>query len=109
MDLLRVINSYNKDKNKTLSIVITEYNFIEICTTYLSDYFKDLRFLRKAIKNTYAQLPTAIDRLLVLLKPFLDPKTHSSSNEGVTGTAKLFLDRSYKLLLLTKYNQIKSQ
>lgn len=80
VDLLRVINSCNKDKNKTLGIVITEYNFIEICTTFISEYFKDLRFLRKAIKNTNAQLPIAIDRLLVLLKPFLDPKTHSNPN-----------------------------
>lgn len=61
------------------------------------------------MKNTSAQLPITIDRLLVLLKPFLEPKTHANSSEGVTGTAKLFLDRSYKLLLLTKYNQIKSQ
>lgn len=104
-----MINSCNRDKNKTFSVVITEYNFIEICTTFLSDYFKDLRFLRKAIRNTNAQLPTAIDRLLVLLKPFLEPRAQSNSEEGVTGTAKLFLDRSYKLLLLTKYNQIKSQ
>jgi hypothetical protein len=55
-----------------MSYVVTEYCFVEVATMFPAEYLKDARFLRRLVKNTLAQLPPALDRLLSALHPFLE-------------------------------------
>lgn len=71
VDLLRVINNCNRDKNKTMSYLITELNFVEMCTIFALEHLIDLKLVRRLIKATLQQLPDSISRLLAALKPFL--------------------------------------
>jgi hypothetical protein len=108
VDLLRAISSCNRDKSRTMSVVVSEYSFVEIVTMYPAEYLKDVRFLRRLVKTTFSQLPAAIDRLMIALQPFREAHNRPSTETGMSPTAKNFLDRSYKLLLLAKYNQLHS-
>lgn len=69
-----------------------------------AEYLKDARLVRRLIKNTLTQLPAAIDRLLLVINPFLERQDDQDS--PTNHTAKLFLDRSYRLLLDAQRSQI---
>jgi hypothetical protein len=57
VDLLRIINNCNKDKSKSMSFLINEFNFVEMCTLFSVNFLKDTKLLSRAIKATLMQLP----------------------------------------------------
>lgn len=71
VDLLRVINSLNRDKNKTMNYLITELNFLEMCAIFALEHLLDPKLVRRLIKATLQQLPDSISRLTSALRPFL--------------------------------------
>jgi hypothetical protein len=77
---------------------------VEIATMFPAEYLKDARLVRRLVKNTLTQLPATIDRLLVAVHPFLERQ--GDQDNPMNHTAKLFLDRSYKLLLDAQTSQI---
>lgn len=109
VDLLHVINSCNRDKEKLMNYVISDFSFIQMCTIFSTNYTSDIMYLRKLIKSTFSMLPQSILRLITSLKPFLEHRNKSLSCDGVSKTAKLFLEKSMKLLLAIKFNQIKNE
>ena len=71
VDLLRVVNSLNRDKNKTMNYLVTELNFLEMCAIFALEHLADPKLVRRLIKATLQQLPESIARLSAALKPFL--------------------------------------
>lgn len=108
VDLLRAISSCNRDKNRTLGFIVSEYKFVEVVTMFPSEAVKEAGCLRRFLKLTLRQLPAAIDRLLTAIQPFLGTHSNSHPQHCMGPTAKQFLEKSYKLLLLAKYNQLAS-
>jgi hypothetical protein len=58
------------------------------------------------VKNTLAQLPATFDRLFAAIQPFLEPQEVLPVEDGMSHTARCFLNHSYKMLLLVRRNHL---
>ena len=108
VDLLRVVNNCNRDKSKSMNYLITELNHLEMCTIFALEHLANPKLVRRLIKATLQQLPDALARLTAALTPFLESSL-GLQEENISKTARLFLEKSHKLLQLSRFNQLRQR
>lgn len=106
VDLLRVISSLNRDKTQDIRIVLSEYSYLELLTTFPAGYLESTNKARVILKSAFKYVPKAVERLMANITQFLDPNIRRPLEMAMENTTKTYLDKNLKNLIIARRYQL---